>query len=103
MTIHEIKSLINRTEGSNIGTLLIQNQKTTLPGTTTEVASDWFSHWEAPSRIRVALHKDVLLKLKADTNRCDLIAKKQSVAAEGDRAAYIRYIVAIPREVDLAI
>ena len=100
MTIIEIKALINATENASISNLLMQNQKATLPGTTTEVPTDWFSHWDDSSRIRVTMHKEVLQMIKGQPNRGDLVVKRQPVAATQTRAAYIRYIVVVPAEVE---
>jgi len=103
MNTTEIKAAINAAEGSSITNLLMQNQKATLPGSTTEVPTDWFSHWEDKARIRVSMHKDVLAAIKAQPTRGDLVIKKQLVDATATRAAYIRYIVVIPAEIEAVL
>ena len=103
MTISEIKAVIAAETGANVGTLMFQNQKTVLPGTTTEVATEWYSHWCNVKRVRVAIHQQVLDAIKADPLRGDLIKKSEAVPAEADRAAYTRVILAIPRELALVI
>jgi len=100
MNITEIKSVINVAEGSAINSLLMQNQKAVLPGTETEVATDWFSHWDDTKRVRVTMHKDVLVAIKGTPTRGDLVVKRQLVPATTTRAAYTRYVVVIPAEVE---
>jgi len=99
MTINDIKSVINTEMGSSMTNLLMQNQKAKLPGSETEVPTDWFSHWDNTHRIRVTMHKDVLTSIKQSPLRGDLVVKKQPVAATATTAAYTRYIVVIPAEV----
>lgn len=101
MTIADIKSAINAEMNSSITNLLLQVQKEQVAGSTVLAPTDWYSHWDNAFRIRVTMHKDVLLAIKSNPLRGDLVSKKQVVDATATRAAYTRYVVVIPAEVAL--
>lgn len=63
----------------------------------------WVSHWEDSKRIRVAMHDDVLTALKADKELSTLAYKSEIVHPDSETDRYIRYILFIPRHIELSI
>lgn len=98
MTIDQIKATVG------IATLMLVRQLEQIPeGAPADykpVATQWVSHWDNDKRIRVTMHEDILVALKADPRKADLAIKKQEVLATAEREAYTRYVVIVPQNVE---
>jgi len=100
MTIQQIKATVAKEQGIELNTLMIQQQTGVADEAGNKPKEPWFYHWENKARIKVSMHEDVYNKIKEDKERNDLVLKDAvAVAARGETAAYIRYIVMIPDSV----
>lgn len=97
MTITEIKSLISAKTATTIGTLAMVRQFDDVAGVKTP--SEWVSHWDNDSRIRVTMHEDIMAQLKANPTKSDL-AVKYELVSPADKAPYHRFVVITPKDVE---
>ena len=88
MTIAEIKSQIG------IKVLNIQQDL----DETTQLPTDWVSHWDNDTRTRVSMHKDVFNQIMEDRDFDKLAVKPKEVKpATEEREAYTRYMIITPK------
>lgn len=102
MTINEIKGAISTKLSVTIGTLSMVRQfdETTNPdGTIVKTPSEWVSHWDNDHRVRITMHEDIMNQLKANGAKSDL-AFKYELVQPADKAAYHRFVVITPRDVE---
>jgi hypothetical protein len=92
MTIQEIKQVANIN-----GTLALVRQ---FSNDDAKTPQPWVSHWDNDKRVRVTMHDDVLAKLKTDATFAGLAVKKEDVPAKGERAAYVRFVVITPKNIE---
>lgn len=119
MTITNFKAAINAAEGTTLDVFNFKRQfdvpteaqiaealKLNPKADVKKVLGDpqpWVSHWEDSKRIRVAMHDDVLAALKADKELSTLAYKSEIVHPDSETDRYIRYILFIPRHIELSI
>jgi hypothetical protein len=119
MTITNVRTAINAEQHCNIEVLNFKRQfdqpteaqvaEAVKANPAVDVAKvlgnpqPWVSHWEDSKRIRVAMHDDVLTALKADKELSTLAFKSEVVHPDIETAKYIRYILFIPRHIELSI
>ena len=65
-----------------------------------QTPTEWLSHWDNDNRIRVTMHQDVFGKIKADPKFNGLALKKELVEATEIRAAYTRFVVITPKNIE---
>lgn len=101
MNINQIKQSIAVSTGREFPVLQMVRQME-ADGTTPQ---PWLSHWDNDNRIRVVMHQEVFEQIKADTTLAVLAVKREDVpeAINPDktvRAAYIRFVVITPRNIE---
>lgn len=97
MTISEVKAFVGAKTNATIGTLSLVRQFDEVDGVKT--ASQWVSHWDNDHRIRVTMHEDIMNALKANPAKADLACKYELVQPS-DKAAYHRFVVITPRDIE---
>ena len=96
MNMQALKTAIAAKAGISLPTLMLVRQVDE-----NHVPQPWLSHWDNDSRVRITLHEDVA-KAAATTPELDKLAfKYEEVPAEGERAAYKRFVVIIPTTVEM--
>jgi hypothetical protein len=104
MFIEEIKAAIAQETNVDQGSWMMARQMELGPdGKPTDKKTEWLSHWDDKNRIRVSMHQDVMEAAK--TKNGQLAYKRQEVAetkkADGSvRAAYVRYVIITPLNVE---
>lgn len=111
MNIQQIKTQIGNEQNFSLLTLEMVRQFETVPDPadatkTVEQKAPWLSHWDNTKRVRVTMHEDIFTKLKADSNMNGLALKREDVPAKAGgngtepRAAYVRYVVITPANIE---
>lgn len=95
MNIEQIKSAIAANMGVSLPNLIMVRQFNE-----DKVPQPWLSHWDNDHRIRVTMHEDVFNQIKADTSKAGLAFKKEVVEATSERAAYTRFVVITPANIE---
>ena len=126
MNIVEIKAAISAKTASSIGTLSMVRQyderallpteinvtvkgadnKEVLasfdpanPAVVYNVKTVWVSHWDNDHRVRITMHEDIMNQLRSNPAKADL-ATKYELVKPFDKAAYHRFVIITPRDVE---
>lgn len=95
MNIQQIKEAIASNMGISLPNLVMvrqfNEQKEPQP---------WLSHWEDDARVRVTMHEEVFNRIKEDPSKPGLAFKKEVVPATQERAAYTRFVVITPLNIE---
>lgn len=95
MNIQQIKLEVSSKTGKALPVLTMVRQLAEDKSST-----PWLSHWDNDNRIRVSMHEDIFNQLKANPAFDGLAVKKQDVVATADRAAYTRFVVITPKNIE---
>lgn len=102
MNIQEIKAAISAKASFVLGTMSMVrqfNEATDAAGVVTKTPSEWVSHWDNDHRVRVTMHEEIMAALKANPTKSDL-AFKYELVQPADKAAYHRFVVITPRDIE---
>lgn len=102
MNINQIKLEVSNKSGKPCSTLTMVRQ---LTNDAAKTPTEWLSHWDNDNRIRVSMHQDVFNQIKANPAFDGLAVKKELVAAKVEngteiRAAYLRFVVITPKNIE---
>ena len=95
MNIQQIKAEISAKSGVQFPNLSMVRQFDEQG-----VKQPWLSHWDNDNRIRVVMHEEVFEDIKSNPAKADLALKKEVVEATDDRAAYTRFVVITPKNIE---
>jgi hypothetical protein len=96
MNIQQIKADIAAKTKAPLTTLTMVRQL----DQTTEKPTEWLSHWDNDNRIRVTMHQDIFNEIKANPAKEGLAVKREDVPATDSRAAYTRFVVITPKNIE---
>lgn len=96
MTITEIKAAISAKSNFTLSSLSMVRQY----DSTTKEKTEWVSHWDNDHRVRVTMHQDIMNTLLGNPTFAGLALKCEQIPADGERAAYTRYVVITPKDID---
>lgn len=96
MNIQHIKAAIAKQRNANIPTLTMVRQLDQQ----TQAPQPWLSHWDDETRTRITMHEDVFQQIKSNPEKADLAFKVEEVPATQTRAAYTRYVVITPKNIE---
>lgn len=101
MNIAVIKSQIAKVQGIELPTLMMVRQFDEA-----KQPQPWLSHWDNTSRTRITMHEEVFNEIKANPQaegyafKSELVPAKGTPDTEGYRAAYHRFVVIKPLNVE---
>lgn len=95
MNIAQVKTAIAASAGITLPNLVMVRQLTE-----DKQPTEWVSHWDNDHRVRVSMHQNVMEQIKLNPEKPGLAFKKEIVAANGERAAYTRFVVITPTNIE---
>lgn len=97
MNIVDIKAAIAAKTGFPLPHLTMVRQ---MEQDKPEEKTEWLSHWDNDNRVRVVMHQDILESIKANPEMATLAFKYEEVPETTDRAAYKRFVVITPKNIE---
>ena len=94
MNIQQIKEAIALNMGIKLPNIILVRQYDE-----DKEPQPWVSHWDNDNRVRITMHDEVYLRIKADVTKPGLAFKKQVLEATSERAAYTRFVIITPANV----
>lgn len=95
MNIQQIKAAIAANMGISLPNLTMVRQFNEA-----KEPQPWVSHWDNDHRVRITMHEDVLKQVQANLDKPGLAFKKEVVEATQTRAAYTRFVIITPANIE---
>lgn len=110
MNLASIKADINRITGASILSLDMVRQYSERTNPTTNVVErikePWLSHWDNVNRVRVTMPEEIFSMLKQNAAieglayKYEQIASKPATATTAATAAYHRFVIITPKDIE---